>query len=56
MDLYLESEGEESKNLMIIFVAMKRTAWRLASKLTTAGYLVESLHGDKSQQVYFFIL
>lgn len=50
MEGYLKDEGEESQNLMLIFVKMRRTAWRLEKKLTSLGYLVGSIHGDKSQR------
>lgn len=54
MEQYLNEEGENSTNLMVIFVKMKRTAWRLEKKLKSLGFLVASIHGDKSQKVTFF--
>jgi len=60
MEQYLKDEGNDSQNLMLIFVKMRRTAWRLEQKLNASGYLVASIHGDKSQKVrliiYFFLL
>ena len=51
MNEYLQEEGDDSTSLMLIFVKMKRTAWRLEKKLKSHNYLVASIHGDKSQKV-----
>jgi len=54
MTEYLEEEGDESENLMLIFVKMKRTAWKLEQRLKSFGFDVVSIHGDKSQKVTIF--
>ena len=51
MNEYLQEEGDESTSLMLIFVKMKRTAWRLEKKLKAHNYLLTTIHGDKSQKV-----